>query len=426
MLFRMNITVDTQLLVIAFFCLVALSGCFSAAETAMMALNRYRLAHWVRAGRSRAVLVQALLKRPDRLLGVILIGNTFANILAASIATALAIHWLGEQGVWLATCVVTVIVLLGAEIFPKTLAACFPGRFALLLAWPLRALLVLLYPLVWLANGLVNGILRLFGVRVTEQGDMDQLSIAELRSAVFTNKQVSSQRQQMLLRILELESIAVEDVMVPRSQIVGIDVQATTESIEKKIRHSRFHFMPLYDKQYEQLLGMLDVTQVLLEMLDGAVCDADNLRAWCREPYFIPEGTPISQQLMHFQKNAYPQALVVDEYGDVLGLLAKSDIEDEIMGEWGSQWQALQAPIKQRDSMVVSGNLAVRSLNRRLHWQLPTDGPRSLSGLLIEYLEVLPQGPVCVKMHGHLFEVMTVSKRQIIRVRVYLKDPKTS
>ena len=408
-------------LIVVFCLLVVLSGCFSAAETAMMALNRYRLAHWVRSGKRRAKLVERLLQRPDRLLGVILIGNTFANILAASVATSLAVQWFGDFGVLLATAVVTIVVLICSEILPKTLAARYPGRLALLAAWPLKLLLRVLYPLVWAAGGLVNALLNLFGARVGAQGgEEQQLTTAELHSAVYTSKQVPQQRQQMLLRVLELESIHVEDVMVPRSNIAALDLRLPFAEIEKRIRTTRYSLMPVYEREIEHTKGILDTKRLWASLLSGKVCDLQLIQQHLQDSYFIPAGMPISTQLIEFQKTGRQQALVVDEYGEVLGLLSMSDIVQEVIGQWTNKIELQSAQNSQQKSIIVSGKLDVRELNRRLDWQLPTTGARTLGGLIVDFLQAIPEGPLCLNMYGHRFEVMEVRNKRIMRVRVFM------
>lgn len=409
---------SNKVLLLVFGALVLISACFSATETAMMAINRYRLAHWVRLGKQRARLVQRLLRAPERLLGAILIGNTFANILATAIATALALHWYGERGVWYATTAVTFLVLIFAEILPKTLASRYPGRIALWMVWPLRWVMTLLYPLVWLANGLVHVLLSMLGMARFQDRESEQLSAQELQSAVYASQHAKLPRHQMLLRVLELESTMVQDIMVQRSALVGLDLELAAPELTKIIRTARYRVLPVYTGSYDNVLGTVEVRSLLLAIAEHKVCDAAYLKSVVDEAYFIPESTAISQQLLQFQKQNRNQAFVVDEYGCVQGMLTNGDIIAEVIGQWGNRLRALQAPVGREAAVVVSGKLTLRELNRRFGWQLPCDGPRTLSGLLVEHLQAFPEGQVSVKLYGFLFEVLEVRAKQLTRIRV--------
>lgn len=399
--------------------LILVSAFFSGSETGMMAINRYRLRHLARKGDLSAQRVAALLQRPDRLLAVILVGNTFANILASSIATVLAVHYWGDVGVILATVLLTIVVLVFAETTPKTLAALHPQRVSFFAALPLKILLIILYPLIWMVNGLANGFLRLLRVHVASHKS-DQLSAEELRTVVAeAGGKISSAHQRMLLRILELERATVDAVMVPRNEIQGIDICQNWETISQVLWASPHQYLPVYRENIDQVIGMLNL-QTLIPFFRAEELDVNRLLEQLDEIYYIPEVTLMNRQLLNFQQENRTVGLVVDEYGDIQGLLTLQDILEEMVGQFAVDEADIARLVeKQKDnSYLIDGAISVRDLNRIASWSLPVDGPRTLSGLIVERLEMIPTNNVCLQIHHYRMEVLEVSDNKIRLVRV--------
>lgn len=406
---------------IALILLIILAAFFSAAETALMAINRYRLRHKARLKKKYAILVLKLLKRPDRLLGMILIGSNCANIIASAFATLIAVNLFGEKAVIISTALLTLAVLIFAEIAPKTLAALYPDRIAKLVAWPVHFLLIIFYPIVWALNGASNGLLRLFGFKL--KGEVtESLSREELRSVVYeTSGRISNQYQHMLLGILDLNKIAVEDVMIPRHEIIAIDLESDWKHIQKKIAKSEHDWLPIYRDNINQIAGMLHLRELMQESMKGSVIDKDKLVSILHEPYFIPEGTPLNIQLLNFQRQRKHQALIVDEYGEILGLVTLEDILEEIVGEFTTHVATTGKVIEAQSdgSFLVDGAITLRELNRATEWKLPTTGPRTLNGLIVEQLETIPRPGVCVLIDNHPIEIVNVKENRVKIARVF-------
>ena len=368
--------------------LVFLIGCsafFSGSETGLMTLNRYRLRHRAKSGDKAAQRVSRLLQRPDRLIGIILLGNNFVNILASSLATVIAIHFLGEAGVVASTVAMTAVVLVFGEVAPKTLAALHPERIAYPASAVLVPLLKAFYPLVWLTNTLANGLLRVFRVATVRNSSQHSLSADELRTVVLeAGVMIPERHQRMLLGILELEEITVNDIMVPRNEMEGIDLEDDWREIVAQLNRSPYTRLVVYRDTVDQAVGFLHLRRVLNLMAQKPDFDRADLESLIREPYFIPEGTSLTRQLVNFQQLRRRIGLVVDEYGDVLGLVTLEDILEEIVGEFTTDPATLgkRNLVPRADGgYVVDGSTAVRSLNRALDWKLPTDGPRTFNGL---------------------------------------------
>ncbi len=391
----------------------------------MMAINRYRLRHLARKGNLSAKRVVKLLERPDRLLGIILIGNTFANILAASVATILAARFFGDVGVFMATVALTIVVLIFAETTPKTFAALYPQRLALPVSLPLTILLRLLYPVVWFTNVVANGLLRLLGVDVNRRRN-EALSIEELRTVVReATSKIGTAHQQMLLRILELEQMTVEDVMVPRNKILGIDLDNSWPIILEQLKNSPHAYLPLYRENVDNVVGILSLRKVLL-CLPLADFKKDTLVQMAEEVYFIPEITLLSQQLLNFQSESKTIGLVVDEYGDIQGLVTMQEILEEIVGEFAAQQttrvSTLRATECRDGSYKVEGSMNVREFNRISGWSLPADGPKTLGGIVFEYLETIPAAGVALEFSGHKIEVLKIDDNKIQQLRIWPKS----
>ncbi len=399
--------------------LILISAFFSGSETGMMAINRYRLRHLARKGQLSAQRVAQLLQRPDRVLGVILVGNTFANILASAIATLLAVHYFGELGVVVATISLTFVVLVFAETMPKTLAALHPQPVAFTASVVLKILLRVLYPLIWVVNGLSNGFLRLFGIRVTPH-HAEQLSADELRTVVLeAGGKISGAHQQMLLRILELEQATVDAVMVPRNEIQGIDVTKPWDEIFQQLLNSSYQYLPVYREDIDQVIGILNMQKVI-PLLRQHALSVEKLLALLDEIYYVPEVTLMNHQMLNFQQENQNLGLVVDEYGDIQGLITLQDILEEIVGQFAVDIADIARLVKkQKDgSYLVDGAISIRDLNRLTGWELPTDGPRTLSGLIVEKLEMIPVSDVGLRILNYPMEVVEVSDNKIRQVRV--------
>jgi magnesium and cobalt exporter, CNNM family len=408
------------LLVIIIVVLLVLSAFFSATETALMSVNRYRLRHQARSGHRGARVAEWLLQRPDRLIGLILLGNTGANIAVAALVTVVA-QRLGGDGVVLAsTFLLTVVVLIFCEVAPKTIAALNPARIALPAALIYYPLLKVAYPVVWVLNLFANGLLRLVGVR-PDQIASHSLSAEELRTVVAeAGVMVPRPHQRMLLSILDLDAITVDDIMVPRQEIIGLDLDRTWEENLSVIQTSRYDRLPVYREYIDNIIGVTRVRDLLPELARGELTQALLLER-IREPYFVPEGTPLTKQLLNFQQHRRRSAFVVDEYGDVQGLITTQDIVNELVGELDRDSSAVDLGVtKESDlSYVVDASANVRQLNRVMNWNLPTDGPKTLNGLIVELLETIPESGTGVTVADYPIEILDTSEHGIKRVRVF-------
>ncbi|MDN6180286.1 MAG: HlyC/CorC family transporter [Halomonas subglaciescola] len=400
--------------------LILLSAFFSSSETGMMSINRYRLNHHASAGDSRAQRVIRLLARPDRLIGMILIGNNFINNLAASIATIIAIHLFGDvSGPAIATALLTVVILIFSEVTPKTYAAIRPERIAYPAAYILEPLLKLLYPLVWLVNMISNGLLRLAGVKSVDASG-DNLTRDELRTVVHeAGTLIPYRHQAMLLSILDLESVTVNDIMVPRHEVIGIDLDHSLEAILTQIRTSQHTRLPVYKGDINNIIGMLHLRNAARFLSRPKVTKAAIVQE-AREPYFIPESTPLHTQLLNFQQQKRRIGIVVDEYGDVEGLATLEDILEEIVGEFTTDVSEAREIYPQDDgSLVIEGTANIREVNKALGWELPTDGPKTLNGLILEHLEAFPQGPACLQIGNTRMEIVAIRDNLITSARCW-------
>lgn len=403
--------------------LIIASAFFSGSETGMVAINRYRLRHLARHGHRGARRVEKLLSRTDRLLGVILIGNNFVNNYAATIAALLALAWFGNTGAAVAPIVFTIIMLIFAEVTPKTFAARKPESVAYPASLLLKPLLVLFAPLVWAVSGLSNGLLRLLGVREQPAGT-DDLSPEELRTVVNeAGGLIPKRHQKMLLNILDLEKVTVEDIMIPRSEIIGIDIDADLNDILNLMRTSQHTRLPIYRSDPNNIIGILHLRKVSRLLMRPEVNKAELLQ-FSVEPYFVPEGTPLHKQLINFQNARRRQGVVVDEYGDVLGLITLEDILEEIVGEFTTDLAASSQDIllQEDGSYMVDGTAHLREINRSLHWSLPTDGPKTLNGLILEHLQNIPESSTSLRIEDYLIEVMQVKDNMVKTARLRRRE----
>jgi len=399
--------------------LIVISAFFSSSETSMMSLNRYRLKHLKGTGHRGAGRAISLLQRPDRLIGLILIGNNLVNILASAIATVIAIRLFGDAGIAIATLVLTLVILIFAEITPKTIAALHPERVAFPASLILVPLLKLLMPLVLSINWLTNGILKLMGFSPDQSGD-DAVSQEELRTIVTESaSMIPSRHRRMLVNILDLEQMTVNDIMAPRNEIYGIDIEAPDEAIMRQLKNTEHTRLPIYRDDINQIEGVFHMRN-LSQVLDGGRLVRSKLLAVADPAYFIPENTPLNTQLLHFQRQKKRLGMVVDEYGDILGLVALEDILEEIVGEFTSNLVEQNEEITRHPdgSTTCSGTVSIRDLNRQRRWDLPTDGPKTLSGLALEALEAFPSAQASVRIEGYQLDIEEIAKTHISRLRI--------
>lgn len=398
--------------------LILLSGFFSSSETGMMSLNRYRLKHLQQKNHRGAKRAASLLARPDRLIGLILIGNNLVNILASSIATVVAIRLWGDAGIAIATVLLTLVILIFAEITPKTIAALHPEKVAFPASIILLPLMKVLFPAVIFINSITNALLRLAGFN-PEAGADEHVSAEELRTIVTESGQLIPQRRRgMLLNILDLEQVSVDDVMTPRNDIYGLNLDDSDDAIMRQIQNCTFTRLPVYRDDINNLLGVLHMRN-LSRVLDKEGLDRAALEREMDKPYFIPESTPLHTQLMHFQRKKQRLAVIVDEYGEVLGLIALEDILEEIVGEFTSNLTEIDQDIQpQRDgSYSINGSTSIRDVNKALDWKLPTDGPKTIGGLMLENLESIPDGPVGLELGDYYLETNALAGNVIQSVK---------
>lgn len=400
--------------------LILLAAFFSCAETSLMAVNRYRLRHQARLKKRYAIQLIHLLKRPDRLLGAILIGSTFASMIASSLATLIANHYWGDQGALLAAVLLTLIVLIFAEIAPKTLGAIYSDQIARWVTYPIRFMLRILYPAVWLANTVTNGFLRLLRFNVTGY-TAEPLTREELRSVVYdTTGKISRQYQNMLLGILDLNKLTVNDVMIPLHDIVGIDIEQPWEKIVEQINSSYQDYIPVYRSNVNQTIGVLYAHDLLRALLRQQTMNKDVMQQFLKKPYFVPEGTSLHTQLNYFQQSQDRMAFVVDEYGEIQGMLTVNDILEEIVGDFTSSVSMhKRIQLQPNGSYFVDGAVTVREFNRVSGLELPLRGPRTINGLIVEYLEALPHVGTTVLIAGSPIEILKVKDNRVKLARIF-------
>jgi Mg2+/Co2+ transporter CorB len=395
--------------------LLFLSAFFSSSETALMTLNRYRLQHLVKQGHKGAKKAQRLLARPDRLLGLILLGNNFVNILASSLATIIGLRLMGNEGVAIAAGVLTLVVLIFSEVAPKTLAALKPELIAFPAAWIYSPLLKIFYPIVWFVNLIANGLLRTFGVKASEHKNTT-LNKDELKSIVSeTDSLMPEKYKNMLLGIIDLESATVEDIMTPRNEIHGIDIEESIEDVIQQIKKSPYTRIPVYKKSIDRVIGFLDLKRILTRFFDEEHLSKQDITNNLITPFFIPETTPLHKQIQDFKFEQIRIGLVVDEYGDVQGLVSLDDLLQGLVGELMVE----EADVKKSadGSYLVNGSVTIRDLNHITQWDLPTEGPKTINGLIIDFMETIPQTGVSLLLHGHQLEVISCNKHAITQIR---------
>jgi Mg2+/Co2+ transporter CorB len=414
---------DTPLSVLfaALFFLILLSAFFSGSETGLMTLNRYRLRNLADRKHRGAMRTQKLLQRQDRLIGLILLGNNFVNVLASILMTLITLRIYNDTGpVFAAGMLLTIIILLFAEVTPKTLAALHPERIAYPAALVYTPLLKLLYPFVWVVNVIANGLLKLLGVSAEDQPS-HALTSEELRTVVIeAGALIPERHQSMLLNLMDLEKVTVEDIMVPRNEVTGIDIEDNWETISKQLSDIQYTRMPLYRESIDNVIGILHMRNVL-PLLYRDELDPEALQRIAREPYFIPENTSLNRQLLNFQREQRRIGFAVNEYGDIQGLVTLEDILEEIVGEFTSDPGAHIEDIQpqQDGTWLVDGSINIRTLNSALEMALATDGPKTLNGLIIEYMEMIPESGTSLLLDNHPVDIVQIKENMVKTVRIH-------
>ena len=408
-------------LLLSFLSLIIASAYFSSSETGMMSLNRYRLRHLARTNHAGAKRASKLLETPDKLIGVILIGNNFVNFLAASIATSIAIAVFGDPSPILTAVVLTLVVLIFAEVTPKTIAALYPEKVAYPSSLLLALLLKLLYPVVWIVNVVSNALVRLLGFSSEASGNENQLTPDELRTVVYeSGGRIPRRRHGMLMNILDLERVTVDDILVPRHELVGIDIEDDLNDILLQISSAQHTRLPVYKHDIDNIVGVLHLRSTG-KLIGIEELNKSALLQETAEPYFIPESTPLHTQLFNFQQKKERMAVVVDEYGAVKGIITLEDILEEIVGEFTTDLAASSKDIHPQDdgSFLIDGSASVRDINRVLSWDLDSTGAKTLNGLLTESLESIPDSSVCINLEGYYAEIVQVKDNVIKTVKMW-------
>jgi len=419
-----DISTGSLLIVLAIF--LVFSAFFSIAETSMMALNRYRLKHLVKTGHRGARLTAQLLSRPDRLLGVVLLGNNLINAASAALVTYLTFRFFGESELALsmATLVVTFAILVFSEITPKVVGATYPERIAFVAAYILTPLLRIAYPIVWFVNLFVQGMLRLFRLNAGPDAQGQKLTMEELRTLVLEGGNFLPQKHQsMLLNLFDLESATVDDIMVPRSQMEALDIDTDAEELRRHIATSNHTRIPVYDHSTDNIVGILHVRK-FLNLGESEEFTPERLRQVLRAPYFVPKGTTLLSQMQQFQEKQERMGLVVDEYGELMGLVTLEDILEEIVGEFTTQSPLATSGRYERQpdgSVMVEGSSLLRDLNRRFGTTFPLSGPKTLNGLILEHFEDIPETGTSMKLADQPIEIVQIQDRVVKSVRLLPK-----
>lgn len=415
--------IPLHIMLIALIFLLILSGFFSLSETSMMAINRYRLKHLAKQGHRGALLTTKLLDKTDRLLGVILLGNNLLNTASATLVAVIISTFFANNdfALLIGTICVTFAILIFSEITPKVIAAAYPERIALAASYALTPLLKVFYPVVWFVNLFVSALLFILRLKPKEADQTQKISPEELKTLVLeAGHFIQKKHQSMLLNLVDLETVTVDDVMVSRSQVEAIDLNANDELIHNQLLTCHHTRLPVYREQLDNIVGIVHVRKVLNQMKSGKIT-ADTLEKVMREPYFIPLGTPLFSQMQLFQESHNRVGLVVDEYGEWLGLVTLEDIIEEIIGEFTTQAPAQTNNfVKQEDgSMIVEGSSLLRDLNRKLNLTFPLDGPKTLNGLILEHFQDIPEAGIGLNIAGYSMEIMQTKDQVVKVVKIY-------
>jgi Mg2+/Co2+ transporter CorB len=398
--------------------LVILSAFFSSAETAMMSLNRHKLKHLQKNKIGGAIRAGKLLDRPDRLIGLILIGNNLVNIFASAVATVISIRLWGDAGVYIATGALTVVILVFAEVTPKTIAALHPERVAFPASVILLPLMTLMSPVVAMVNAVTNRLSRLLGFDPKKEA-YEHVSADELRTIVTdAGKLIPARHRELLINIMDLVQVSVDDIMVPRNEVYGINLDNTDQEILLKIQSTAHTRLPVWRDDINNIIGVLHMRSIS-RVVNGLTLDRIALEREMEKPYFVPESTPLHTQLINFQEMKKPLAVVVDEYGEVRGVVALGDILEEIVGDFTSNMaETTESILLERDgSYIIDGTENIRDINKTLGWSLPKDGPKTLSGLILEYLESFPAAPAGLTIGNYRLEILELEGNVVRSVR---------
>lgn len=418
--------ISTTTLIITLVIMILVSAYFSGSETGMMTLNRYKLRHQVKNGNRAARRVEKLLRRPDRLISLVLIGNNLVNILASALGTIVGMRLYGDAGVAIATGILTFLVLVFAEVLPKTIAALYPEKVAFPSSVLLGPLQIIMMPLVWLLNTITRLLMRMVGMK--SDGALNSaLSKDELRTIVYESRSLMSHRNQdMLLSVLDLEKVSVDDIMVPRNEIVGINISDDWKSIVRQLTHSPHGHIVLYRESLDDTISMLRVREAYRLMTEKKEFTKEVMLRAADEIYYVPEGTPLNVQLVKFQRNKEKVGLVVDEYGDVKGLVTIEDILEEIVGDFTTSMSPTLAEevVPQNDgSVLIDGSASVRELNKALNWTLPEEEARTVNGMILEELQDIPQQDITLNIAGYAVDILDVQENMIKQVRITPQKP---
>ncbi len=411
--------IPISFLLISLALLIVISGFFSGSETSLMSLNRYRLKNLSDKKHKGASRAQRLLETPERLIGVILLGNNLVNILASAIGTIIGTRLMGDYGFIFSTFVLTFVILVFAEVTPKTLAALHPERFAFPSTIILKPLSFISFPVVWFINLFTRSIFKILGISAKARSHYD-LNSEELRIVVNeASTMIPHQHQKMLLSILDLEKVTVEDIMIPRNEIIGIDINDDWQDIIRQLSESQHTRLPIYDSDIDKICGMIHIREAL-HLFNKEITSKEDLQKIIREPYFVPEGTPLNTQLLNFQHEKRRIGLVVNEYGDIQGLVTLEDILEEIVGEFTTDPSVHSKDIHLQEdgTYLVDGSASIRELNRILEWNLPTEGPKTLNGLILEYLETIPDPGTSLLIADYPFEIVQSSQNTVKTIRI--------
>jgi len=413
--------ISTTTLIVTLIVMVVVSAYFSGSETGMMTLNRYRLRHLSKQGNRAAKRVERLLRKPDRLISLVLIGNNLVNILASSLATIVGMRLYGDAGVAIATGVLTFVVLIFAEVLPKTVAALYPEKVAFPSSFLLGPLQIVMMPLVWLLNTITRLLMRMVGIKADNVVSA-ALSKDELRTIVHESRsQISRRNQDMLLSVLDLEKVSVSDIMVPRNDIVGIDINDDWKSIVRQLTHSPHGRIVLYRESLDDAIGMLRIREAWRQMNEKKEFTKEVMLRAADEIYYVPEGTPLSVQLVKFQRNKKKVGLVVNEYGDIQGLVTVEDILEEIVGDFTTSMSPTLAEevTPQNDgSVIIEGGANVREINKAFNWRLPEEEARTINGMILEALEDIPSSGIRLRLNQYDIDILDVQENMIKQVRV--------
>lgn len=418
--------ISTTTLIVTLIVMVVISAWFAGSETGMMTLNRYRLRHMAREGNRAALRVEKLLQRPDRLISLVLIGNNLVNILASALGTIVGMRLYGDAGVAIATGILTFVVLVFAEVLPKTIAALYPEKVAYPSSVLLAPLQIIMLPLVWLLNAITRVLMRLMGMK-TDATISSALSKDELRTLVNESRpQISRRNQDMLLSVLDLEKVSVNDIMIPRNEIIGIDINDDWKAIVRQLSHSPHGRIVLYRESLDDAISMLRLREAWRLMAEKKEFTKETMLRAADEIYFVPSGTPLSIQLVKFQRNKKKVGLVVDEYGDILGLVTVEDILEEIVGDFTTSMSpTLAEEVRPQNdgSVIIEGSASVREINKAFNWTLPEDEARTINGMILEALEEIPAAGTRLRIDKYDIDILDVQDNMIKQVQVLPVKP---